>query len=103
LAAAYLTLFFKGKFTQRALSATIELGNLTSPVKLPTSFDGLVNKITKNNAHKHERNHDYDKTWFCGYCIKSTSVLERDRFQRECINCGSRLKIEYILLKKIHF
>jgi hypothetical protein len=67
LAAAYLTLFFKGKLTQRALSATIELGNLTSPVKLPTSFDGFVNKITKNDAHKHERNHDYDKTWFCGH------------------------------------
>ncbi len=32
LAAAYLTVFFKGKLTQRALSATIELGNLISPI-----------------------------------------------------------------------
>jgi hypothetical protein len=90
LAAAYLTLFFKGKLTQSALSVTIELANITSSVKLPTSFDGLVNKIIKKNPKNKERNLDYDKTWFCGYCIKLTTVLERDRFQRECINCGSR-------------
>ena len=41
-----------------------QLANITSSVKLPTSFDGLVNKIIKKNPKNKERNLDYDKTWF---------------------------------------
>ena len=58
LAAAYLTLFFKGKLTQTALSAAIELSNITSTIKLPTTFDGLVNKIINS---KTILNSNYDK------------------------------------------
>ena len=78
MAAAYLTLFFKGKFTQSALSTAIELSNISSPIKLPTSFDGLLNLITNKKTLV-----EYEKTWFCGYCLKSFLRLD-NRFQRLC-------------------
>jgi len=65
LAAAYLTLFFKGKLTQSSLSTAIELSNITSPIKQPKNFDGLLNIITKKKTSI-----EYKKTWFCGHCLK---------------------------------
>ncbi len=59
LAAAYLTLFFKGKLTQSSLSTAIELSNITSPIKQPKNFDGLLNIITKKKTSI-----EYKKTWF---------------------------------------
>jgi hypothetical protein len=56
LAAAYLTLFFKGKLTQSSLSTAIELSNITSPIKLPTNFDGLLNIITKKKHRSNIKN-----------------------------------------------
>jgi hypothetical protein len=50
LAAAYLTLFFKGKLTQSSLSTAIELSNITPPIKLRTNFDGLLNIIKKKKT-----------------------------------------------------
>ena len=81
-AAAYLTLFFKGKLTQTALATAIELSNITSSVKIPTSFDGLLN-IISNKANLAE----YDTTWYCGFCLICIPDKDLPAFQRECSVC----------------
>ena len=96
LAAAYLTLFFKGKLTQSALSTAIELSNIKSSIKLPTSFDGLLNIITKKKNLV-----EYEKTWFCGYCLKLIGRLD-NRFQRACSNCNTRYYSSFYL-KVVNF
>jgi hypothetical protein len=79
-----LTLFFDAKITQMALKKIIQLANITSKIKLPTSFDGLLNILIKKESLI-----DYDKSWFCGNCLKSISILE-NRLQRSCSKCNTR-------------
>ena len=43
LSAAYLAAFFNGIKTQASLSDYLTLSNLTSNIKIPTTFDGLTN------------------------------------------------------------
>jgi hypothetical protein len=44
LAAAYLTAFYQCGPTQRTLTNFLQLHNISSPIKLPTSFSGLTKK-----------------------------------------------------------
>ena len=46
LAAAYLAAFFNGKTSQSSIKDFLQLSNISSNVKLPTSFDGLVKVLT---------------------------------------------------------
>ncbi len=39
--------------------------NISSPIKLPTSFSGLTNIIDKTFEDL-----SYIKSWYCGICIK---------------------------------
>ena len=84
LAAAYLTLFFDAKVTQTALATTIKLFNITSSIKLPSSFDGLLNILVNKSDLL-----DFKKTWFCGCCLKLITALE-NRSQRLCSKCNTR-------------
>lgn len=95
LAAAYLTLFFESKITQEALTTIIKLSNITSAIKLPTSFDGLLNILTNKDILV-----DYQKSWFCGNCLKHISSLE-SRLQRICLKCNTRYRILLFLNIKI--
>lgn len=52
LVAAYLTAFFDGRITQSALSNFLCISNITSEVKLPTSFDGLINLLIGTDNYK---------------------------------------------------
>ena len=61
-----------------------ELANVTSSIKLPSSFDGLLNILVNKKDLI-----DYNKTWFCGYCLKHFQVLE-NRLQRSCSKCNTR-------------
>jgi len=84
LAIAYLSAFFNGHSTQESLSDFIKLSNLTSHIKLPTTFEGLSNLVIgkANNLH-------FKKTWFCDICIKPFENTD-NRLQRSCNVCKSR-------------
>jgi len=78
LAAAYLTAFYQCGPTQRTLTNFSQLHNISSPLKLPTSFSCLTNIIDKSFEDL-----SYIKFWYCGTCIKIFYQL-KNRFQREC-------------------
>jgi hypothetical protein len=85
LAAAFLAYFYNGTRTsQSSLSDYLKLSNISSPIKLPTTFDGLssllINKTTKLK---------YVKSWFCCFCLKTIDKLN-DRYQRNCPTCHSK-------------
>ena len=81
---AYMAAFYNGRTTQESLRDFIKLSNITSPVQLPASFDGLVNLVVgKNNSLK------YNKTWFCNSCIKPISGLSQ-RLERACPTCETK-------------
>ena len=84
LAAAYLAAFFNGKTTQSSIKDFLQLSNISSNVKLPTSFDGLVKVLT---GEKPKFMHS--KSWFCNICKKQVKKLT-NRFQRECETCKSK-------------
>jgi hypothetical protein len=91
LAAAYLVAFFNGTITQSALKDFIALSNITSEIKLPSSFDGLAKVLMNEN-----RVYDYQKKWFCGVCLNTFEKLD-DRFQRSCKKCNVKLNMSYYL------
>jgi hypothetical protein len=93
LGAAYLTFFFKAKLTQTGLSCAIELFNITSPIQLPASFDCLINIILKK-----EKLMEYNKTWYCGYCLKLIDQLIESS-QRNCVTCNTRYYLNIYLSK----
>jgi DNA-directed RNA polymerase subunit RPC12/RpoP len=84
LAAAYLTVFYDCNLTQSGLSTIIKLSNITSGIKLPTNFDGLLNLLTKKKLI------DYEKRYFCGRCLILLTDLQH-RSQRACSACKTRL------------
>ncbi len=84
LAAAYLAAFYSGKTSQTSLTDYLKLSNIYSQIKLPTTFDGLKNLVQGKSC-----DFQYDKTWFCGICLKSFKSLST-RFQRSCNVCKTR-------------
>jgi len=86
LAAAFLANFYKGRTSQESLSDYLNLNNIHAAVKLPTTFDGLSKLLMKKT--KISKKLEYEKTWFCDTCLKSTTRLENS-YQRNC-SCNSR-------------
>jgi hypothetical protein len=84
LAAAYLAAFFNGRTSLQSLNDYLKLSNIYSPVKLPTTFNGLKNLISTNTD-----NLIYEKSWFCGTCLKHFTQLI-SRLQRTCEYCKTR-------------
>ena len=84
LAAAFLAAFFNGKITQSSLTDFLQLSNIIWPIKMPTTFDGLIKVI---NGEK--PNLMANKTWYCSICLEKTTKLD-DRFQRACKKCKSK-------------
>jgi len=85
LATAYLAAFFNGRTTQDSLSDYLTLSNISSKIKLPTSFNGLTNLVFGGQ----KSTLDYEKYWFCNSCVKKVDSLS-DRHQRSCPSCKSR-------------
>jgi len=93
LSAAFLAAFYNGQTTQSSLSDFLKLANIFSPIKIPTSFDGLKHIIqTKTKSP----DLTYVKSWFCGTCLKKLTKLD-SRLQRNCDICRSRLNMYYNL------
>ena len=98
LSAAYLAAFYNCGPTQRTLTDFLQLHNISSSIKLPTTFSGLINVIDESfNALS------YKKSWYCGTCMKKLDELN-NRFQRECGICKTTkyvliINFIYILLK----
>jgi hypothetical protein len=84
LAAAYLAAFFAGKITQSALSSFLELSNITTQVKLPTSFDGLIGILIGNKNLK-----TYKKTFYCSSCLKLLTNVS-SKLDRMCKVCSKK-------------
>ena len=78
LAAAYLAAFYNGRTSQQSLSDCLQLSNIYSPVKLPTTFNGL-----KSLKSKKMDNLPYENSWFCCTCLKHFTKLTH-RLQRAC-------------------
>lgn len=93
LSAAYLAAFYNGRTSQKSLKDYLQLSNIYSPIKLPTSFDGLARTLIDQRDFL-----NYKKSWFCGICYKSLESLG-NRFQRSCDICQTRLL--FILLSFI--
>lgn len=91
LASAYLVAFFNGSITQKALKDFITLSNISSDIKLPSSFDGLAKLLMKS---EHTKN--YTKSWFCGVCLTTFDNLN-NRFQRSCEKCQVKFNMFYYL------
>jgi hypothetical protein len=84
LACAYLTAFFSGRTSQTSLSDFLKLSNVTSTIKLPTSFNGLRDIIM---SEKQILTHE--KSWHCINCMKTFDKLNH-RLQRTCSNCKTK-------------
>ena len=48
LSAAYLSAFYSGSITQESLTTFLQLHNIHSPIKIPTSFSNLTKILSKN-------------------------------------------------------
>lgn len=90
LAAAYLTGFFDGRITQSTVSNFLSISNITSEVKLPTSFDGLINLLIGTANYK-----KFKKAYYCSNCLSTIETLN-SRYQRVCEKCFKRLAMYYI-------
>ena len=78
IAAAYLAAFYNGRTSQSSLGDYLKLSNIFSPIKLPTTFDGLKNLI-KGKA----RDLEFKKSWYCGTCVKTIKLDPKaNRLQR---------------------
>ena len=75
----------------KALKDFITLSNITSNIKLPSSFDGLAKLLMKSEQTK-----IYTKSWFCGVCLTTFNNLD-NRFQRSCEKCQVKLNMFYYL------
>ena len=75
----------------KALKDFITLSNITSNIKLPSSFDGLSKLLMKSDLKE-----IYTKSWFCGVCLTSFNNLD-NRFQRSCEKCQVKLNMFYYL------
>ena len=51
LSAAYLAAFFNGSTSQNSLSDYLTLSNITSIIKIPTTFNGLTNLLIGNKIN----------------------------------------------------
>jgi hypothetical protein len=85
LAAAFLACFYSGTTTQTSLKDYLELSNIYSDIKLPTSFDGLSNILFEN-----KKNFIRKKLWYCGVCLKTYTREQIDRTVRSCLTCKTR-------------
>ena len=92
LSAAYLAAFYNCGSTQRTLTNFLQLHNISSSIKLPTYFSGLINIIDENFTDL-----NYVKSWYCGTCMKKFNQL-KGRFQRECEICDTT---KYVLFLNI--
>ena len=91
LAASYLASFYSGNKTQSGLTDDLQLSNIrseaeNSPVRLPTTFNGLAQTLLK-----HKLDFIKKKIWYCNNknCLKSFEKLD-NRLQRECEKCKTR-------------
>jgi hypothetical protein len=91
LAAVHLAAFYDSKMTQSGLTTFLQLSNISSNIKLPTTFDGLVRILTEDKPKPVD-----SKSWFCGVCLKNVTNL-KNRFQRECETCKAKLHMYYYL------
>jgi hypothetical protein len=85
LAAAFLASFYSGRTTQTSLKDYLELSNIYSSIKLPTSFDGLSNILFKN-----KKKFIHKKIWYCGVCLKKFSNEQIKNRTRSCETCKTR-------------
>ena len=87
LVVAILTVFYKGKLTQTALRLILKLINIVSPIKVPTTFDGLKGVLMENE----QKELSFNKTFYCDMCFTKSNVKEMEnRFERACNKCKSR-------------
>ena len=96
LASAYLSAFYSGRTTQSSLSDYLKLSNITSQIKLPTSFNGLRDIVMGKNELL-----TYSKSWYCKNCVKTFQTLD-SRHQRLCKFCSTRYKL-CLILKMLPF
>ncbi len=89
LSAAFMAAFYNGRSTQSSLFDYLRLANIFSPIKIPTTFDGLKRQIQGKSTDL-----VFNKTWFCGTCLKIIKMLN-NRFQRTFDVCKSRLNMYY--------
>ena len=85
LAAAFLASFYSGRTTQTSLKDYLELSNIYSSIKLPTSFDGLSNILFEN-----KKKFIHKKIWYCGVCLKKFSNEQIKNRTRSCETCKTR-------------
>ena len=80
LSAAALTFYFSGKMTQEHFSKALKFFNLTSNIKIPTTFGSLKNIITSDNGSIR-----FDKRNFYQNCNKLVTL--KSQYQRACDTC----------------
>jgi len=85
LAAAFLASFYSGRTTQASLKDYLELSNIYSNIKLPTSFDGLANILFEN-----KKKFIHKKIWYCGVCLKKFEKNHVNQNSRTCETCKTR-------------
>jgi DNA-directed RNA polymerase subunit RPC12/RpoP len=86
LACGFLAAFFNGNITQASISDFLKLSNIHSPIKLPTSFDGLLNLLSKKTSGHHLKP---NKMYYCSDC-SSTAESNGSKGPRNCVNCHKK-------------
>ena len=72
ISALMLTLFYSGKFTQRAFGVTIKAINMISDIKLPYDF----NALSKILMCVHNDEIKWGKKWYCHLCKKIVDYIK---------------------------
>ena len=80
LAAAALSFFFAGKMTQEHFSKCMKFFNLTSKIKIPTTFSSLKKLITDQ-----AESISFEKQLFCKNCNEH---VQYKRYKRNCEHCN---------------
>jgi hypothetical protein len=91
MVAIILIAFYKSKVSKDGLSTFIKAFNLLLNLKLPTTFDGLINILLKNE-NENIKNHKA-KRWYCSRCKSFRQI--NNHTDRECFECKDTLLMYY--------
>ena len=83
LCAAALAFYFSGRMAQEHFSIAIKFFNLSSSIKLPTSFDYVKNAICSDNDLI-----TFEKKYFCSKCSQEYKLEQR--YQPAFVICSSK-------------
>ena len=76
-----LALFYRSNLTQDDFQELISVVQLLSPHEIPVDYNSCIKLISA------DQDSEYQKTWFCNFCLKFVTI---SKSQRRCLEWENR-------------